>query len=121
MLDDIGNVVSAYGEAEEKTINQFYSILELKQNPKTWLELWSDGVQQGFFESDEEAIAANLNGMADGKSYGDVFQKVMDDYSIMKDPNASSALNIDGYRLLFRQWSFNILHDPEKEQILRNS
>lgn len=77
-------------------------------------------MEQSFFENDEEAIAANLNGMADGKSYGDVFQKVMDDYSIMKDPNASSALNIDGYRLLFRQWSFNILHDPEKKEILLN-
>ena len=120
ILDKIGDVISAYGEAEEKTINRYYSILELKQNPKTWLELWIDGVQSGFFEKDEEAISASLSGMADGKSYGDVFQRVMEDYSIMKDQSAASALNIDGYRHLFRQWSFNILHDPEKQELLRN-
>lgn len=120
ILDKIADVIVVYGEVEEKTINNYYSILELKTNPKTWTELWADGVQQGFFENDEEAVSATLNGMADGKSYGDVFQGVADDYSLMKDANATSALNIDGYRLLIRQWAFNVLYDSEKQEMLRN-
>jgi hypothetical protein len=113
------DVLCAYGLAEEQTIKNYYSILELKNNPKSYLELWSDAFQKKLFETDEDAAGEMLTGMAEGKSYGDVIRTANEDYSILKDPSAISSLNIDGFRKLFRQWSFYVLHDKEMQNLLR--
>ena len=113
------DVMFVYGQAEEKTIKNHYSILELKNNPKSYLELWEDVMERKLFETNEEAASAMLTGMAEGKFFGDVTQAVAKDYSILKDTNSESALNVDGYRKLFRQWSFNVLYDEDKQAILK--
>ena len=116
--EKVPDVMFVYGQSEEKTIKNYYSILELKNNPKSYLELWEDALGRKLFETDEDAAKEMLTGMAEGKSFGDVSRNAAEDYSLLKDPNSISALNVDGFRKLFRQWSFNVLHDKDKQALL---
>ena len=117
--DKVAEVMFAYGKMEEKTIRNYIAILEFKNNPKSYLELWEDALKKKLFETDEDAVTEMLTGMADGKSYGDANRAMTEDYSTLKDPNTVSALNVDGFRSLFRRWSFSILYDEEKQELLR--
>jgi hypothetical protein len=78
-----------------------------------------EGGYRGYGRENEDAAGEMLTGMAEGKSYGDVIRTANEDYSILKDPSAISSLNIDGFRKLFRQWSFYVLHDKEMQNLLR--
>ena len=112
------DVMFVYGQSEEKTIKNYYSILGLKNNPKSYLELWEDALGRKLFETDEDAAKEMLTGMAEGKSFGDVSRTAAEDYSLLKDPNSISALNVDGFRKLFKQWSFYVLYDKDKQALL---
>ena len=119
IIENVPDVMFVYGKTEENTIKNYYSILGMKNNPKSYLELWEDVMECKYFETNEEAASAMLTGMAEGKSFGDISQSVTKDYSILKDSNSGAALNVDGYRKLFRQWSFNVLYDEDKQALLR--
>ena len=116
--EKVPDVMFVHGQSEEKTIKNYYSILELKNNPKSYLELWEDALGRKLFETDEDAAKEMLTGMAEGKSFGDVSRNAAEDYSLLKDPNSISALSVDGFRKLFRQWSLNVLHDKDKQALL---
>ena len=106
-----GGVVAHFAASYEKTTQNYLKILGLSYYSKTFFDIFSDRWNKKIFQTDDDASAAFIAGLAEGKDFADVDRNTSSNYSLLKDPATVSKFNLTEFRSLMKGWMSSVLGD----------